>query len=76
MIMSIFLSVLLPLLFLMSSRETYGIPLDKFYPFGEDAGDSLLNRTLDGSSSVIELINYVFPFYGREYDQLYVRIYP
>ena len=59
----------------MSSRGTYGIPLDEFYPFGEDAGDSLLERTLDGSSSVIELVNSVFPFYGREYDQLYVRMY-
>lgn len=75
MIMSKFLSRLLPLLLLLSCKKAYGIPLDDFYPFGEDAGDNVMQRTLDGSSPLIKLDSSIYPFYGQEYDQLYVRIY-
>lgn len=57
----------------ISHQEVFGIPLSEFYPFGEDAGDSLMDRTLDGSSPLIKLHYSVFPFYGQEYEQLYVR---
>ena len=47
------------------------IPLEEFYPFGEGNGDALVNRTVDGSSSVIP-----FPlplnFFGRFYDDIFV----
>ena len=47
------------------------IPLEEFYPFGEENGDALLNRTLDGSSPVIP-----FPlplnFFGQFYHDIFV----
>ena len=40
------------------------IPLEEFYPFGEENGDALLNRTVDGSSPVI-LPPFPLNFFGR-----------
>ena len=56
----------------LSYQPTHGIPLSEFYPFGEEAGDNVLQRVDDGSSPVIELISSVFPFYDQEFHQLYV----
>ena len=61
-------------LFQLSCQTAVGIPLSEFYPFGEEAGDISLPRTLDGSSPLIKLASAVFPFYGQEYDQLFVSI--
>ena len=71
--MNILISIALAIL-LLSCKGTYGIPLEDFYPFGVNAGDNVLERTLDGSSPLIDLSPMVFPFHGQEYDQLYVRI--
>ena len=66
--------VTVAVILLQSSRQTaFGIPLSEFYPYGENAGDFVLNTTLDGSSPLFELSYSVFPFYGQEYAQLYVR---
>ena len=47
------------------------IPFEEFYPIGEENGDALVNRTVDGSSLVIP-----FPlplnFFGRFYDDIFV----
>ena len=56
----------------LSYETTLAIRLSEFYPFGEKAEDNVLRRTLDGSSPLIKLVSSVFPFYGQEYDQLYV----
>ena len=47
------------------------IPLEEFYPFGEENGDAVLNRTVDGSSPVIP---FPFPlnFFGQFYDDIFV----
>ena len=47
------------------------IPLSKFYPFGTAAGDSSLNRTLDGSSDPINL-TITFPFFDRNHGVVFV----
>ena len=57
----------------LSIQTVFGIPLSKFYPYGVDAGDFVLTGTDDGSSPLIKLNYSVFPFYGQEYAQLYVR---
>lgn len=67
-----FLYLLSILLLHLSSQTTLAIPLNEFYPFGAETGDKTLSRTDDGSSPLIELVSSVFPFYGQEYDQLFV----
>ena len=46
------------------------IPLNEFYPYGVEAGDSLANRTLDGSSPII--LPLEFPFFGRSFSTIFV----
>ncbi|XP_042624047.1 sushi, nidogen and EGF-like domain-containing protein 1 [Cyprinus carpio] len=43
-----------------------------FYPFGLAAGDTNNSASLDGSSSVIQLLS-PFLFFGRTYQQIYVN---
>uniref|UniRef100_A0A672RAC1 SRCR domain-containing protein n=1 Tax=Sinocyclocheilus grahami TaxID=75366 RepID=A0A672RAC1_SINGR len=43
-----------------------------FYPFGSAAGDTNNSASLDGSSSVIQLLS-PFLFFGRTYQQIYVN---
>ena len=57
--------------FLVLVNDVAAIPLEQFYPFGLDAGDNLLNRTLDGSSSKISLPRPL-PFFGKSFDDIYV----
>ena len=56
--------------FLLMTTVT-AIPLEEFYPFGEENGDVLLGRTLDGSSPAIP-----FPlplnFFGQIYYDIFV----
>jgi len=44
-----------------------------FYPFGSSSGDTINPALDDGSSSVIPLLS-PFLFFGRTYQQIYVRI--
>ena len=69
-----FVTTSVVILLQLSSQTVFGIPLSEFYPYGVDAGDFVLDRTLDGSSPLIQLNYSVFPFYGQEYAQLYVRL--
>ena len=39
------------------------VPLQQFYPFGSDQGDTALPANDDGSSPIITL-NRIFPFFG------------
>ncbi len=48
------------------------IPLDQFYPFGRDNGDTLLPKTLDGSSPPIQLDISSFPFFGQDHRIIFV----
>ena len=73
--MNTLMFIALAVLFL-SCKESYSIPLEDFYPFGVNAGDNVLERTLDGSSPLIDLTPAVFPFHGQEYTQLFVSISP
>ena len=47
------------------------IPLELFYPFGEEAGDILLPRNDDGSSDVV-MLSPQFTFFGKQFDSIYV----
>ena len=49
-----------------------GIPLDDFFPYGLEAGDSSVNKTLDGSSSVL-ILPFPFRFFDTLYSTLYVN---
>ncbi len=44
-----------------------------FYPFGSAVGDKINPAADDGSSSVIQLLS-PFLFFGRTYQEIYVRI--
>ena len=44
-----------------------------FYPFGDDAGDSEVEKNDDGSSPAIDLDPNEIPFYGKKYTKIYVR---
>ena len=46
-----------------------GIPLEGFYPFGEDAGDLQLQRS---ASKLIQLEISAFPFFGQDHSTLVV----
>ena len=49
------------------------IPLNGFYPYGVEAGDSLVERTLDGSSPPI-ILPLEFSFFGQSFNTIYVSL--
>jgi hypothetical protein len=49
----------------------HAIPLRQFYPFGIDAGDSVLPRFDDGVSDAIPLLPG-FRYFGSSYTNIYV----
>ena len=56
------------------STSVSGVPLDSFYPFGDDAGDNVLfsaGEVNDVSSPEITL-NTPFQFFGVEHENLFV----
>ena len=61
------------LLLLVSCLLLTAIPLERFYPFGVQSGDTLVERTLDGSSPNINL-PLPFVFFGEYYDIIYVSM--
>ena len=64
--------VLFSALLVVTALSSVGcIPLEDFYPFGADAGDSLIPRTDEGSSGEITL-NRVYPFFGVDHFSLFV----
>ena len=58
---------------LLLTIHVTAIPLGQFYPFGEQSGDNLVGRTLDGSSPNITL-PLPFAFFGESYNDIYVSI--
>ncbi|KAI5628308.1 sushi, nidogen and EGF-like domain-containing protein 1 isoform X1, partial [Silurus asotus] len=48
------------------------VPLDDFYPFGQEQGDSQTNTQDDGGSGLVE-ISVAFPFFGDRHTGLYVN---
>lgn len=47
------------------------VPLEDFYPFGQDAGDSQTIAQDDGGSRLVK-ISVAFPFFGDRHTGLYV----
>ena len=66
--------LLLLTIFLLFSKFTFAIPLAEFYPFGLAAGDTVLNRTLDGSSPPITLPE-PFMFFGNSFSVIHVSFF-
>ena len=66
------MTLLLPLIISSIILCSCGIPLDDFFPYGLEAGDSLVSKTLDGSSSVL-ILPFPFRFFNRLYSTLYVN---
>ena len=56
---------------ILLTTDVTAIPVGGFYPFGSGAGDSLVNRTLDGSSPNITLPATFF-FFGQSFSNIYV----
>ncbi|XP_030647438.1 LOW QUALITY PROTEIN: sushi, nidogen and EGF-like domain-containing protein 1 [Chanos chanos] len=48
------------------------VPLEDFYPFGQDEGDTQTNTQDDGGSGLVE-ISVAFPFFGDRHAGLYVN---
>lgn len=57
-------------LLLELTAHVTAIPLSEFYPYGIEAGDTLANRTLDGSSPII--LPLEFSFFGRSFNTIFV----
>ena len=65
---------LLILAYCASVQESFGNPLENFFPFGNNAGDSALNQGDDLVSDTIELTES-FPYYGTDQSTLRVSFY-
>lgn len=52
-------------------RVDSAVPLEDFYPYGEDSGDSQTISQDDGGSGLQE-ISVAFPFFGDRHTGLYV----
>ncbi|KAG9341578.1 hypothetical protein JZ751_019091, partial [Albula glossodonta] len=48
------------------------VPLEDFYPFGQDEGDSQTIKQDDGGSGLVE-ISVAYPFFGDRHTGLYVN---
>ena len=62
---------LLTLMFLLT--VCYGIPLDEFFPFGDNVGDLVFPPNDDGSTSFD--VNFGFTFYNKTYQTIFVSAY-
>ncbi|XP_029472488.1 sushi, nidogen and EGF-like domain-containing protein 1 [Rhinatrema bivittatum] len=61
------------LLALVSWTQVQGsVPLDDFYPFGLEQGDSITRKQDDGGSGLLP-ISIQFPFFGAAHAELYVN---
>ena len=64
--------IICSVLYLLQLDGFWCIPLNEFYPFGENSSDTLLYRNDDGFSSAINLSS-VFPFFDENFATVYVR---
>lgn len=58
---------------LLQEQVARCIPLDEFFPFGSDAGDSELPSNDDGSTGPISL-TLPFPFFASTHTMLFVSL--
>ncbi|KAJ8375192.1 hypothetical protein SKAU_G00057720 [Synaphobranchus kaupii] len=70
------LGALLPFLWALLSLDLPpavepAVPLEDFYPFGQDEGDSQTIKQDDGGSGLVE-ISVAYPFFGDRHTGLYV----
>ena len=61
------------LFLLCSNLIVMAVPLESFYPFGENNSDSLIGPTLDGHAKLNLTQN--FTFFGESYSVIYVSTY-
>ena len=61
---------LLTLMFLLT--VCYGIPLDDFFPFGDNVGDSKFPPNDDRSTPI--QLNFGFTFYNQTYQTIFVSV--
>ena len=61
--------LVLALCILLLPTDLTAVPLDEFYPFGVDVGDSLVPRNDDGSSDPIALPT-AFNFFGQLFSSI------
>lgn len=72
MVLRVLLSCLCTLRFLdLPPGVQPAVPLEDFYPFGRDKGDSQTVAQDDGGSGLVE-ISVAFPFFGDRHTGLYV----
>ncbi|XP_068447252.1 sushi, nidogen and EGF-like domain-containing protein 1 isoform X3 [Clinocottus analis] len=75
--MVLVLRALLPCFYTLLSLDLLpgvepAVPLEDFYPFGQDKGDSQTIAQDDGGSRLVE-ISVAFPFFGDKHTGLYVN---
>ena len=58
-------------LLLELTAHVTAIPLNEFYPYGVEAGDTSVERTLDGSSPPI-ILPLELSFFGRSFNTIFV----
>ena len=63
-------SVTLQCLFILLLHYSAAIPVERFYPFGESAGDRSLLDNDDGT--IPSDLSTAFPFFDTNYNTLYV----
>uniref|UniRef100_A0AAY5EGM2 Sushi, nidogen and EGF-like domain-containing protein 1 n=1 Tax=Electrophorus electricus TaxID=8005 RepID=A0AAY5EGM2_ELEEL len=56
----------------LPGRVDPAVPLEDFYPFGQECGDSQTDRLDDGGSGLVG-ISVAFPFFGDRHTGLYVN---
>ena len=59
------------LLLELTTAPVTAIPLNAFYPYGIEAGDTTVERTLDASSPPI-ILPLEFSFFGRSFNTIFV----
>ena len=65
---------LLPLFLLSCYHVNAEVPLSEFFPFGDQAGDSVLPRN-DNVFSDVQIIGLNFTFFFEKHRKLYVCIF-
>ena len=64
--------IIFSVLCLLQLDGIWCIPLNEFYPFGDNSFDTALHRNDDGFSPAINLSS-VFPFFDENFETVYVR---
>ena len=69
------MKLLFPLItFFLLIGHNFAIPIKDFYPYGSSTEDTVVERTLDGSSPAITLPSQ-FNIFGSYYTDIFVSLY-